>query len=359
MWNVSDYKDKYLKEMVEMTTEYYGEENDISDIIFINHEYFSNPAGHPYIKLALDEENNILAGQYIVISRDFIILGKRRKSVLSLNTLTRTAYQGQRIFTTLAEEVYRECQKEKIYFCYGAPNPNSFPGFINKLGFCNMGEIPLYLRLVKPFQLIYEKTHMKFLRFLAKIFDFSGWKCKEGTLWDYTFTEITEDTLGIVNVFWDSVKDKYPVIGERDSDYFLWRYIKIPRRRYKIIAALKNGVPCGYIIGRITKVAGMNCGMIVDFLFKKGETDCGNALIAWIKQYFDKKQVGLWGCLMNPETEEAMCLKQTGFFKCPRFLEPQPFPIIYRQFNPLEEEEQRMVDKFENWFFTMGDYDVI
>lgn len=359
MWNVSDYKDEYLEEMIEMTSEYYGEENDISDVMFIKHEYFSNPAGRSYIKLALDEENNMLAGQYIVISRDFVVLGKRRKSVLSLNTLTRTDYQGQGIFTTLAEEVYKECKKEKKYFCYGAPNQNSFPGFLNKLRFRNMGEIPLYLKLIKPSQLVYEKTNMKFLKFLARIFDFLGKERKEKTSQDYTFNEITEDNLEFVDAFWDSIKNKYPVMGERNSHYILWRYLKMPKRQYKLIAALKNDVLCGYIIGRIAEVNGMNCGMIVDFLFDKGEIDCGNALIDQMKQYFDEKQVGLWGCLMNPVTEEAMCLKRADFFKCPRFLEPQPFPIIYRQFNSLEEEEQRVTDKFENWFFTMGDYDVM
>lgn len=359
MWIISDYQDEYFKEMIEMTKEYYGEENDISDGVFVSHEYFSNPAGRPFIKLAIDKENNTLAGQYIVISRDFVILGERRKSVLSLNTLTRTAYRGQKIFTTLAEEVYSDCKKENIYFCYGAPNQNSFPGFINKLQFCNMGEIPLFLKLVKPSQLVYEKTDKRFLRCLAKIFDFMGRERKEKTLRDYTFTEITEDSLRLVDVFWDNVKDKYPVIGERNSAYILWRYIKIPKRQYKIIAALNNGVPCGYIIGRMTEVAGMRCGMIVDFLFEKGQVACGNALLTQLKQYFDEEQIGLWGCLMNPKTEEARCLKQAGFFKCPHFLEPQPFPIIYRQLNLLKKEEQCMIDEFQNWFFTMGDYDVI
>ena len=63
------------------------------------------------------------------------------------------------------------------------------------------------------------------------------------------------------------------------------------------------------------------------------------------------------GCLMQKHFEEAHILKKAGFFVCPKPIEPQPFPIIFRKFNDMERSE--LMENFDNWFFTMGDYDVI
>ena len=55
-----------------------------------------------------------------------------------------------------------------------------------------------------------------------------------------------------------------------------------------------------------------------------------------------------------------MCIrdrKKLGFFRCPKKLEPQPFPLILRLFDPSLEDKG--IYDVKNWFFTMGDYDVI
>lgn len=68
----------------------------------------------------------------------------------------------------------------------------------------------------------------------------------------------------------------------------------------------------------------------------------------------------LAGSLMLPHTEESRILKAEGFFTCPKALEPQPFPVIYRRFSPSFGEDYN--DSFlqlNRWFLTMGDYDVI
>lgn len=51
MWQSIEYKDDMLEEIINMTVEEYGPENDISQKEFIEHEYFQNPMGHAYMKL--------------------------------------------------------------------------------------------------------------------------------------------------------------------------------------------------------------------------------------------------------------------------------------------------------------------
>ena len=129
----------------------------------------------------------------------------------------------------------------------------------------------------------------------------------------------------------------------------------MPLRFYKIYAFIQNGEALGYIVTRITEVANMRCGMIVDFLFEKTKISEGTCLLQHVVKQFKTEGVSLMGCLMQEHFEEAVCLRKTGFFKCPKKLEPQPFPIIFRKFKNVPGE----TENFYNWFFTMGDYDVI
>ena len=352
MWKIIDYTTEYFDKMLEMTVEYYGKNNDISNKDFIQHEYFQNPAGKAFIKIAYDSEKQMIAGQYITIPQDYMVNGKTYKTVLSLNTLTRESYRGQQVFTKLAEEVYNSCQTAGVLFCYGAPNPNSFPGFIKKLKFKNIGEIPLYLKLENPFRIICDrlKIHYNFPQNVN--IDISDNKTVQ-------IKEINHDNISYFDLFWEKIKGTYDVIGVRDAKYMKWRYIDIPRRNYILLMAFKRNEPCGYIVGRIAEVADMRCGMLVDFLFDINQKEIGQALLDSIKKYFKKQKVGLLGCLMQPHTKEAQLLRKNGFFRCPKKMLPQPFPIILRMFNSTDKALIACAEDFERWFFTMGDYDAI
>lgn len=63
----------------------------------------------------------------------FRAFGRDVKCVLSLNTLMREAYRGQKVFTSLAERVYARAEAEGYAYVYGVPNPNSYPGFVREL----------------------------------------------------------------------------------------------------------------------------------------------------------------------------------------------------------------------------------
>lgn len=357
MWNQIPYSEEHLKEILDITAEYYGKEAEIADEGFIRHEYFNNPSGNPTIHLAYDSQVNRLAGQYVVIAQRVSVNTVLYPAILSLNTLTKVEYRGQGIFTGLAKSVYEENIQKKTVFCYGAPNQNSHHGFVKKLGFRDIGIIPLYLNFLDFPTLVKDKTKSRFLAACARPFNLSV-KNTGAKNADQTETiVITHKNVSLFDAYWEKIKNKYPVMVVRDSLFCKWRYLDTPLRDYHILMALRKGVPCGYIIGRITEVAGMRCGMIVDFLVDRGCDDIGNMLIQKARSYFKDCQAGLSGCLMQSFTEEASMLRKNRYFRCPRFLEPQPFPIIFRQFHDIPENS--VLNDFNNWFFTMGDYDVI
>lgn len=355
MWKTIEYSTDRMQEMVDMTIAYYGTDNDISKTEFLKHEYFRNVAGNAFIKLAYSEENEELAGQYIVIPVRIKISEKIQPAILSLNTLTKEAYRGQKIFVSLAEEVYLECSKKGYKFCYGAPNPNSHPGFLKRLGFRDIGTMPLYLKIIHPSVLVREKFCSSFLEKLS--IPFNTFFRPSKMLSRHGIFEITLNNVHVFDSFWNKISNKYRIMGVRDAAYMKWRYLEMPYREYKIFSFMDEQEMKGYIVGRITEVAGMKCGMIVDYLVDPGNVNVAKQLIGTLEEYFYKFNVGLMGCLMQKHFEEADYLKQMRFFICPKMLEPQPIPIIFRKFNDIGAGEE--ITDFSDWFFTMGDYDVI
>ena len=354
MWKNVTYEPKYLDDMIEMTIENYGPEETISNKPFVQHEYFENPVGDALIELALDEEKNVLAGQYLVTPKLIYSKGKTIRAILSLNTLTREAYRGQKIFTGLAEITYQRAANEGYQFCYGAPNPNSHPGFLKKLSFVDLGDMPLYVKPLKCNKMIKERTGKGWLAGIASVGNlfFSSKDSKDSNI-----VQITEKNVELMNAFWDTVKDKYPVIGVRDADYITYRYLKVPIRKYHPFFYLKDGKVVAYAVGRVREVAHMTAGMIADFLYLDGYESEAKALINHLVYVMKENGAGLAGCIMQENATEVGVLKKAGFFRCPEKVLPQPTPIIYRKLNTGFDDE--VIKEWKNWFFTTGDYDVV
>lgn len=371
MWKTVQYLPENLAETIELTKEYYGD-SWISDLNFLRWQYESNPAGPAVMRLARDAETNQLAGQYVVIPMRFKANQATIHGTLSLNTLTRQTYTGQGIFTGLAKAVFQDCTNQKMDFCYGFPNPNSYPGFMRKLGFTDLGSVPLLLRPLNLCALVKEKFS-PLLAPLALPFQ-PFYKVKNRTADKaYEVYPLTLSELPELDVFWTKIQTKYPIMGIRDAAYIRWRYFDIPLRDYQVYGIrarqAKHSELLGYIIGRCTEVAEINSGMVVDFLVDPKHPDAGGCLIRSLLRHFIQQGMNLAGSLMLPHTEESDLLKSEGFFTCPKALEPQPFPVVYRSFKPSDKFTQEASQKGEKdsdpllqlnrWFLTMGDYDVI
>lgn len=356
MWDHKTFSPDDFPAILEMTREQYGPENDISNREFLQHQYFENPAGDALVDLAVDAEGGALAGQYVVWPMRFSIFGELRQCTNSLNTLTGKRYRGKGIFIGLAEEVYRKEAECGHAFCYGMPNPNSYPGFMKKLGFRELGRMPLMLRPLKPSHMVREFLHSGVLAVLAKPTD-PFFQVRGDQQHDVTVLPVTKENLEQMDRFWDAVQGKYPVMNIRDGAFVRFRYLDMPRRTYFPYLALENGEPVCFAVGRIMEVAGMQCAMLADFLFADGHADAAEQLLRKLLHDMQQQGASLAGCLMFDHAQEAAVLKKLGFFRCPKKLEPQPFPLILRLFDPSLEGEG--IYDVKNWFFTMGDYDAI
>lgn len=354
MWEPQTYDSSRFDDIIEMSIENYGKENDICDPEFLKHQYFDNPAGDALIELAVDPENGMLAGQYVVQPAKIRVFGKDQKCVISLNTLTREAYRGQKIFVKLAERTYERAAREGFSLVYGAPNQNSYPGFMKKLSFQDIHHFPLYARPLNLNHMIKERMKNHVLAALATPFQLlfpNEAKDTDGIV------ELTEGNVNLMNSFWDRIKDKYPIMGIRNAEYIRYRYMNVPRRTYYPYVAMQNGEIVAFAVGRIREVAGFETGMIADFLFVSGYEQEAKKLIKVLTKKMKAEGASLAACVILANAEETKVLKKCGFYHIPDRILPQPTPLILRVLDG-KSDETKLAD-INNWFFTTGDYDVV
>lgn len=95
--------------------------------------YRDNPAGEVVGTDAWSGE--VLAAHYVTCPALATVEGQGLRGLLSLNTATHPDFQGQGLFTRLAEATYAAGTEGGFDFVVGVANANSTPGFIRKLGF--------------------------------------------------------------------------------------------------------------------------------------------------------------------------------------------------------------------------------
>ena len=354
MWESKTYDNSLFGEMLDMSLEHFGPNNDVCNVEFAKHQYFCNPSGDALIELAIDSENEMLAGQYVVQPQRFRCFGQDIPCVLSFNTLTREAYRGQKIFIKLAERTYSRAADEGYVFVYGCPNQNSYPGFMRKLSFKDIHHFPLYARPINLNRMIKEQKMNGVIAILATPFQVFFPNKAENSC---GIVELTDKNVSLMDDFWDRIKDKYPIMGVRDAKYITYRYIKVPRRVYYPYVAVENGQVVAFAVGRIREVAGFQTGMIADFLFVPGHEVEAKKIIKVLTKRMKDEGASLAGCIILAHTEEVKVLKKCGFYHVPDKLLPQPTPLIFRLLDKNQDED--MLSNINNWFFTTGDYDVV
>ena len=350
MWKAFNYEHADFDGLIKLTKDYYGN-IDASEKEFVDWGYFKNPAGNAIIKIAKNENNEVV-GQYILTIMRIEVFGKVEKATLSLNTLTNKEYSGQGIFTTLSENAYSTCSAEGYAFTYGYPNQNSYPGFVNKLKFTKIHEVPLLVYPCNLRSLVKKKLSKHFACFVPNLF----FKLKTRE-YSANIIEIKQNDLDLIDAFWEEIKGKYPIILTRDKTYFQWRYFDIPMRKYRVFAYKKDARIMGYIVLTIREIDGVKSGMIIDFLTSDDNVEIGKELVYKCYEVFKQNKTELLGSLMLEHTSEYRILKKCGFIRCPKFLQPQPFPLIYRAHR--KEYETKQMTQVNNWFVTMGDYDAV
>ncbi|MDD4170411.1 MAG: GNAT family N-acetyltransferase, partial [Desulfotomaculaceae bacterium] len=134
---VSPYRPGDEHEIIKLFKLVYGRDMSMS---YWRWRFTDNPAGSHMIDLCWN--GSILAGHYAVSPVVMSIGGKEYLTALSMTTMTHPDYRKRGIFTILARSLYRRLQDQGVALVWGFPNNNSYHGFMSKLDWFPLVQVP-------------------------------------------------------------------------------------------------------------------------------------------------------------------------------------------------------------------------
>jgi hypothetical protein len=326
-------------------------QSEISDDTYHRWQYQDNPAGIAMAALAMEGER--VLGQFGALPIRLRIDGRDGLAAVALNVATEPAHRRQGMFAALGKRSDLLMDQANVSAAFAMPNESSFPGFVTHLGYTHAGDIPFLVRPVNVGRLVRARVPLPGLQALVGLAsspfvrrlpprprDFPGLRVEEVAAFDGRFDRL-----------WKRLRDRHPVMVVRDALYLNWRFLAIPLREYVCLLATEADVPRGYAVLRVAELLGLRAGLLVDFIVAPGEARAAEALLSHALSWFADEDVDLLATLMLPHTFEYRMLRRYRFWPLPKRLLPQPFRLVARD-GPL-------VRDVRNWFFTLGDYDVV
>ena len=304
-----------------------------------NWQYRDNPMGRSYIDLAVDQDqSDLLAGHYAVISYNVTSNAKKIRAVQSLDTFTNPSYQRQGIFVELAEKTYQSAKDDGVELVFGFPNQNSYLGFVKKLGF------------IDPFGFVVYKLPLKTGYFTKRI---------PGLAWlpqiplkfitlpnDISLEEVTAlpEDFGDALTGFQSIA---PMMVERSESYLNWRYFSCPDRTYRCHIMKKLGRTVAALFAQVDRKS--NYVHFVDFIVKQ-ESYFEPLIKAGVKFYSGEDQTCIT-VFLNEGNLIAKILEKMRFHGVDKSLDSR-FILRSLAGSPLDSMSRGRV-----WFITGGDTD--
>lgn len=357
-WTIRRYNPGDESQIIQLFQEVFGKPmGKTENIKHWKWEYKNNPNDRLEIILAVDE--NKIVGHYAVIPVRMKIGNKEYTTSLSLDTMTRRNYRGQGLFPTLATELYNNIGKNGIPITYGFPNAFSIRGFIKKLDWFEISDLPIYIRPMNFALLFKQFLKTKFLSIII------------GTLINFFFNLFLNKKKPPNNIkierimkfnkdfddLWDVNKNMITVGVIRDSRYLNWRYFQKPEDEY-VVFTIKNYKKLkGYIILKIEEKFNLKIGLIMDILTDPSCEAYHEYLINHALFFFKKKKVGIISIIMFPQWRFYKSLKRNLFMKMLKIFFPEEIYFGARKNN--DELDIQLVEDPNNWYLTWGDTDVV
>lgn len=336
-------------QILELTRKIFGD-TEISKSDFFDWQYLNNPEGEAIVITAKDDEKqNTIIGVESILPMNILVDQKIVKASLSCNSYVDPDYRNKGIFSKLISVVLEQSMKKNILCIYGVANDNSFNSFVKK-GSHEISNMPI---LFRPLRL---SNYFSFpISTVLHLFD-NIWKVKKNV--NPNVVEFNGNFDESFEILVKKASLKIPVIKQRTKEFLNWRYQNHPTRQYKTFVLKENSELEGYIITRKTEINGKPVGVIVDFIIDPCTNSIGiKDLIQIALDDFWKSGVSVTIALSRPLSVEYQMLSNTGFKIAPKFLKPQSAHFILINSDP-NREDLTQLKKYDNWFFSFGDYDV-
>lgn len=357
-WLPRPYREGDEAQILELTQAVLGKTGSLE---YWNWQFKNNPDGAPILWVA--ECKGRIVGQYVIIPQrlkvgDEIIMGS-----LSLDTMTHPDFRHRGIFEVLGRKTYEEARSRGVHITYGMPNQYSYPGFINKLEWFNICQIPQMNKILNLWRVVGNLRQIPSVvsRLVSTLEDKISPKKRD--IMPYLHlpgVEIRSITSfdDRVDELWRQASTTREVMVVRDRRHLNWRYSQKPGYDYAIYQAERAGTILGYIITIVRSVkfgrGNLRVGFIADLLTLPRDEGkaISRVLITAAIDELRRQQAAVVSCWMLKETPYYRVLRRMGFWPRRAFL-----PLGARLNSP--ETSKELLREHRNWFFTMGDNDSV
>ena len=308
---------------------------------YMNWKFVDNPAGTIIRFIAVTDEN--IVGQY-VLWPTYLQLGKEKTlGAQSMDTFVHNKYQGLGLFINLAEECMSAAAQRGIEALYGFPNKNSYPGFIRRLNWDHVGDVPQWFR---PIRL---SRHGRVPKIIGPILDIgeiiipSGRKSPADIVIKFSNSVPPE---GEMKQLFQLMPNKNKCRILRSHDWLRWRYSEKSGIRYEWLSAYKNNTVIGYAVWSIE---GVNYVGIISDIYAEDQLILNTIISAIVRRSKIKKCSYLTIVTNIPQVVKA--LKHNGFVRNNRI------PLITRKMTGHTLGSN--IHNFSSWEIMGGDMDTM
>ena len=336
------------EEILDLTKKIFGDV-EINNPSYFNWQYRDNPNGKALVLLARDDSSNLIVGTNTIIPMKLFVDDEIITSSLACNVQVHPDYRKKGIFSKLLLSMPKFALANNINSLFAIPNDNSFKAFINE-GSIEITHLPL---LIKPIRL---SKYFEFpLKQILKPFDIF-WKKRNISL--NNIEEFHEDFDDSFENLTKKTSNRISVMNSRRKEFLNWRYKNHPTQKYQIFILKINNELIGYIITKIHYIGKKKIGVILDYVVDanfKDKSQLKNLIDKVILYFWDNKVSVAIATSRNGILENQL-LQNSGFFVAPSFLKPVSLHFIVHTFD--NDKKHAKLKKFDNWFFTLGAYDV-
>jgi predicted N-acetyltransferase YhbS len=356
--NLQD-RDAIVQLLKESFSGYWTSTQSIYSHEFWNWLYRDNPGGGS-ITFVAEAEGRIIA-HYPSVLENLKVNDNIYLAGMVLHLTTHLDYRRKGIFKNLGKSALEELTRGNIPFSLAFPNDKSLPGFINKLGFSQIANLPLLIKPIRIKRIIraiikhpFFAQLVSFLLYPLHSVLFHNWilqrrdkdvKIEPKQVFDYEFDSL-----------WIRSMSQAKVMVRRDAEFLTWRFNQRPKQKYNTLAALKNNELAGYIITRKADISSLRVGIVMDYLVLPKAADIFRALLNNAIDNFRKEEMDLCIAASLKNNMYYKTLRRAGFIAIPPRFNPRRLILVGR-LNQDTADKGIFLDK-RNWFVTFGDWDV-
>lgn len=318
----------------------------------------SNPQGKSIIKITTSEDKII--GLSCIWKFKMNIMGESIFAGQSVDAMVDSNYRRMGIFENMAMKAIEDMENEGLQLRFNFPNDAAYRASTNKINIKKVCDIPQYIKILNGREAFSMFSNNKLVKIVGgAIVDLYG-KIRTAAIRinkNYIIREI-EWFDNSFDLFWDKVKNDYPIAIERSSQYLNWRYLGRPNK-YKVFAAYQNGEIICYIVAATEEKTGKNgekllLGHIADLVCSRDHKNAAIKLIIYAEEYLKANGACAVSCWMIKKWFYSSILTRLAFLQL-----RSPSVLAVLPVGEMIKSMSNYVYDWNNWYITIGDSDYI